>query len=143
MDASALGELPLEDNAAYIADTIEELAALIDVPADELALTVQTWNSFCEGGKDLAFYRPEDTLVPVATPPFYACPQVPTFLNTDGGPERSANAEILDVEGNPIPGPYSSGEFGSVWSRMYQGACNLGESAIFNRIAVRHALGIA
>lgn len=143
VDAGALGETPLAEGTAWVADTIEELAAQMDVPADELTLTIQTWNSFCEGGKDLAFYRPEDTLNPVATPPFYACPEVPTFINTDGGPERSAKGEVLDVDGNPIPNLYSSGEFGSVWSRMYQGSCNLGEGAIFGRIAVRNALGIA
>ena len=42
------------------------------VPAEELSETVKVWNSYCEQGKDLSFYRPADTLTPIAEPPFYA-----------------------------------------------------------------------
>ena len=92
---------------------------------------------------DEAFYRPADTLEPVATPPFYAQLVVPHFLNTDGGPVRSAKGEILDTAGNPIPGLYSAGEFGSVWSAGYNGGGNIAEGLIFGRIAARSALGVA
>lgn len=131
---------PVADGWTYSANSIEELAAAIKVPADELTKTVAIWNEFCDAGEDKAFYRPADTLNKVAEPPFYAMLCVPTMLNTDGGPVRSAAGEILNPMGKPIPGLYSAGEFGSVWGHLYQGAGNLGECLAFGRISVRSAL---
>lgn len=132
---------PVEEGWAVKADTIEELAALIDVPADELAQTVEVWNECCARGVDYQFYRAPDWQHEVAEPPFYAIRCEPEFINTDGGPVRNAKAQILDREGNPIPNLYSSGEFGSVWCNMYQGGGNLSECVNFSRIAVDTILG--
>lgn len=65
------------------------------------------------------------------------------MLNTDGGPRRSPKGEILDLDGEPIPGLYCAGEFGSIWCHMYNGGGNLGERLAFGRISVRNCLGIA
>ncbi|MBR2836281.1 MAG: FAD-binding protein [Coriobacteriales bacterium] len=92
---------------------MEELAALIEVPVNELTATVDQWNEFCDRGVDLAFYRPAVTLNKIVKTPFYVQLCVPAMLNTDGGPMRSAKAEVLDPCGNPIPHLYSAGEFGS------------------------------
>lgn len=145
-EAGAYGstEDPVAEQIAYSADTIEELAVMIDVPADELARTVAVWNGYCETGEDLSFYRPASYMehASITTPPFYATLCRPGLLNTDGGPVRNEKAQILDTDGQPIPNLYSAGEFGSIWSRMYQGACNVGECLVFGRIAVRTALGL-
>ena len=131
---------PIADGWAVKADTLEELAQLIDVPADELVQTVETWNGFCNDGKDKAFYRPADTLTKIESGPFYASLCVPALLNTDGGPRRSANAEILDPNGDPIPNLYSAGEFGSIWGHFYEGSGNIAECLVFGRIAARNIL---
>ena len=132
---------PVADGIAYKADTIEELAETIGVPSEELVATVAEWNTYCEDGQDKAFYRPESTLNPVATAPFYAQFCAPTILNTDGGPKRSARAEILDSFDQPIPNLYSAGEFGSVWGHFYQGSGNIAECLIFGRIAAHSCMG--
>lgn len=132
---------PVEEGWAVRADTIEELAELIDVPADELATTVETWNESCEKGVDVQFYRSPDWQTPVKAAPFYAIRMQPEFINTDGGPVRTAKGEILDLDGNVIPGLYSAGEFGSVWCDMYQGGGNLSECVNFARICVDSILG--
>ena len=62
------------------------------------------------------------------------------MLNTDGGPRRDEKARILDIDGEPIPGLFSAGEFGSVWCDKYQGAGNISECLAFGRIAARSAL---
>lgn len=135
---------PVADGLALSADTLEELAALMDVPADELVKTAETWNGYCETGEDLSFYRPKSYMHDAAlkTAPFFAAKCEPSFLNTDGGPVRNAKAQVLDTEGEPIPGLYAAGEFGSIWCNMYQGACNIGEGLIFGRIAARTILGL-
>ncbi len=131
---------PVADGWALSADTIEELAEKIGVPADELTHTVDVWNGFCDGGEDVAFYRPAATLTKVATAPYYAMLCKPTILNTDGGPVRDAKARVLDPAGDPIPGLYSAGEMGSVWGGMYNGTGNLAECSVFGRIAARSAM---
>lgn len=131
---------PVADGWAYSADTIEQLAASIEVPADELGKTVDTWNRFCDEGEDLAFYRPSNHMTKVATPPYYAMLCTPTLLNTDGGPVRDAEARVLDPYGEPIANLYSAGEFGSIWGAMYQGTGNIAECCVFGRIAARNAL---
>lgn len=131
---------PVADGYAYRADTVEELAQQMGVPADELVKTVEIWNASCDNGEDERFHRAASTLTPVRTAPFYAVKCVPEVLNTDGGPRRSARGEILDVDGQPIPRLYSAGEFGSVWSDKYEGCGNIGECCAFGRISARSVL---
>lgn len=134
---------PVADGWAYVGDSLEDLAAQIEVPADELRETVNVWNGFCEEGKDIAFFRPADTMTKISEPPFYAMLCAPALLNTDGGPVRSANAEILNPDGESIGGLYSAGEFGSIWGHRYNGAGNVAECVIFGRIAARSILSQA
>lgn len=135
-------EDPVGDKVAYTADTLEDLATAIGIPADELVKTVNVWNGYCETGEDLSFYRPASYMInaSITTPPFFASICHPSFLNTDGGPVRNEKGQILDLEGEVIPRLYAAGEFGSIWTNMYQGACNIGEGMIFGRIAVRDML---
>lgn len=128
------------DGYAYTSDTIEGLAQLISVPADELANTVNVWNQACANGEDAQFHRPSTQMTPVVTAPFYAIECIPEILNTDGGPRRSDKAEIIDVDGNPIPNIYSSGEFGSLWANKYQGSGNITECMVFGRVAARELI---
>lgn len=134
---------PVAEGFAYSADTIEGLAAQIDVPVEELTRTVATWNAMLQNGGDTQFYRADDGVAPIVEPPFYAARQCPWFLNTDGGPERNEFGQILDHDKNPIPNLYSAGEFGSIWSDMYNGGGNCGECLAFGRISARNCLGIA
>ena len=139
-----LGYDPIElGGYGYTADTITELAETIGLPEGELETTVERYNECCENGEDIYYYRPAEVLIPVQTAPFYALHCSATLLNTDGGPRRSAKGEIIDLDGDPIPHLYSAGEFGSVWSHMYNGGGNLGECLAFGRISARNCLGIA
>lgn len=131
---------PVADGWLYKADTLEDLAAQMEVPPEELTATVAQWNEFCERGADMAFYRPADTLTPIKTAPFYAQRCNPAMLNTDGGPKRAADGAILDCNGEKIPGLYAAGEFGSVWGYLYQGNGNVGEAMAFGRISARSCL---
>lgn len=128
---------PADNGDAYRADTLEELAELCGLPVEEFTKSIDQWNRYCDTGEDEAFYRPADYMTPVKEGPFYAQLLRPHFLNTDGGPRRSAKGEILDTDGEPIPGLYSAGEFGSVWGNYYQGAGNVAECMIFGRICAR------
>lgn len=135
---------PVADGYLLVADTIEELAQKCGMSAPtELVKTVDHWNALCDAGEDLAFYRPVDTLTKIETGPFYAQLCVPTMLNTDGGPKRTARAEVVGVDGEVIPHLYAAGEFGSVWGHLYQGCGNVAECLVFGRIAARNVCGVA
>ena len=137
------GDDPYESGEFYRGETLTELARQLGLPEGCLEQTVEDWNIMVDAGHDFAFHRPENTLLKIEAAPFYAIQLKPNHINTDGGPRRSAKAEILDVDGMPIPGLYSCGEFGSITGMCYQGGCNISEGNVFGRIAAHQAYGVA
>ena len=98
------------------ADSLEELADMIEIPAESLIATIDQYNADCEAGVDRVAGRAASTLLPIATAPFYTCSLTPVITNTQGGPRKNARGEILDTQGNPIPHLYEAGELGDIWS---------------------------
>jgi len=121
------------------ADIIPELAKTVGLNSTALEATVQRYNTFCQNHKDLEWDRRPASLAPIQTPPYYAMELVPTFINTQGGPRRNKDAQIVDAHGKPIPRLYSSGELGSIYAFEYQGGGNLAECFAFGRIAGTNA----
>jgi uncharacterized protein with FMN-binding domain len=124
------------------ADTIAQLAQKIDVPAAALETQVTTYNQYCANGVDPIFGRDPKYLKPLQTGPYYAMKLSPSFTNTQGGPKRNEKAEVLDVDGNPIPHLYSDGELGSMYTDIYQASGNLAECIVFGRIAGKNAAAV-
>ncbi len=137
------GEDAFGSGEFYKGETITELAEQLGLPEGCLEQTVEDWNVMVDIGHDFAFYRLPSRLCKVEEGPYYAALLKPRHLNTDGGPRRSAKAEILDPDGMPIPGLYSCGEFGSITGMCYQGGCNISEGTVFGRIAAHQAYGMA
>ena len=131
-------------NANFV-DTVTECATIADAAAvigcDETNLqeTIDDFNFYCEQGKDYEFNRPAETLRAFDGEAYYVMPMKNLILNTQGGPERNENAEILDQDGNPIPHLYSAGEMGGITSCMYQGGTNVAECFIFGQLAGANA----
>lgn len=121
------------------ANTIEDLATACKLDSKALKSTVDQWNASCNKGGDALYGRDASTLTPVSTAPFYAMELGPTMYNTQGGPQRNSNAEVLGLNGYPIPHLYSCGECGALWPDMYNGGGNLGEASVFGRIAGKNA----
>lgn len=133
-------EKPLADGMVLQADTLEELAGSIDIPAENLVATVALYNRFCNEGTDLQHGRKAETLIPFdAEGPFYATRLVRSVLNTQGGPRRNENGEIVDKDGVPIPHLYGAGECGEMYSTLYEGAGNVGGCLNWGRISGRNA----
>ncbi|MDP9181527.1 MAG: FAD-binding protein, partial [Actinomycetota bacterium] len=76
------------------ADTIEELAQSIGVPADALSATVQRWNAFARNGKDEDFGRGES-----AYDRYYGDPTLahPNFDVIDKAPFYGIRVEVGDL----------------------------------------------
>lgn len=113
--------------------------AAVRLPPDGLDATEQHYNGYAQAHNDEQFGRAPGSIGALQTPPFYAMELTPSFINTQGGPRRNKDAQIVDVAGNPIPRLYSSGEVGSIHGFQYNGGGNLGECVAFGRIAGQNA----
>jgi len=121
------------------APTIEELSDKIGTVKERLAKTIKNFNAFAENGEDFCKERKAEYMRKFDGVMYYALPLNGLILNTQGGPKRNPNAEVLDTEGNPIPHLYSAGEMGGITSCMYQGGTNVAECLIFGEIAGKNA----
>jgi len=107
------------DNGYFFsADTIEELARKIQkghefqrVPLSNLAETVRKWNSYVDTGADPDFGRGKDApMHKIEKPPFYAASICPVWHDSYGGLRINGKGQVLDMQGEAIPGLYSGGE---------------------------------
>ncbi|MEJ0049948.1 MAG: FAD-dependent oxidoreductase [Methylovirgula sp.] len=121
------------------AETVRDLAGLIQVPPDALEASVARFNRFAAAGRDADFGRNPASLAALKTSPYYAIELTPTFINTQGGPRRNEDAQVIGADGRPIPRLYSAGELGSIYAFLYQGGGNIGECFAFGRIAGANA----
>lgn len=103
-------------------DTVEELAAQIGVDAAALKNTIDTYNADCAAGKDSQFGRTE-SLIPLEGT-LYAVKTVPYVMLTKGGPLMNENAQVLNADGEPIPGLFECGELAG--GANIGGGCNIG-----------------
>ncbi|CAI9415752.1 FAD-binding protein [Nocardioides sp. T2.26MG-1] len=152
--------MPEGDPAAHLeagtwvrADTLAELAALIGVPAEALATTVERFNGFCDTGVDEDFGRgadeydtffaggtgPNKALTPCTEPPFHAARFVLSDLGTKGGLVTDERGRVVREDGTPIAGLYAAGNSAaSVFGAVYPGpGAPLGSAMVFASLAVR------
>jgi succinate dehydrogenase/fumarate reductase flavoprotein subunit len=100
----------------FRADTLGELAGTIKMkyqrvpmPAANLEATVARYNSFVEAGKDEDFEKPKP-LYKIAKPPFFAAWSTPVVHDSRAGLRINAKCQVIDFNGEAIPGLYSGGE---------------------------------
>ena len=141
MDAINADELLNGDYVDTIVEcaTIEDAAATIGCEADVLSTTIDNFNSFAANGVDYEWDRPADTMRAFDGASYYVMPLKNLILNTQGGPERNPQGQIVGVDGEPIPHLYSAGEMGGITACMYQGGTNVAECFIFGQIAGKSA----
>jgi hypothetical protein len=135
---------PHVDTAAgyfFSADSIAELAGKIankyqrkPMPPDALQDTVARYNSFVDAGKDADFGKPAPK-VKIQTPPFHAAWATPVIHDTRSGLRINANCQVVDLEGNVIPGLYCGGESAGGFS-----AHGLARCIVQGRIAAKNAV---
>lgn len=138
VDASGSFNEDYRDNLREF-DSVESAAAFIGCDAEVLRETIADFNSFCEAGKDYQFGRSAETMRALEGDKVYLLPIMASILNTQGGPERNASAQVIGLDGEPIPGLYSAGECGGITVCMYQGGTNVAECLIFGNIAGTNA----
>jgi len=134
----SIGEL-VAAGRAYQADTLEELAEQIGVPAENLIAAVEEFNSHVDNKTTDQFGR---TLysTKIDQAPYYACIRVPTLHHTMGGVEINTSGQVINESGEVIPGLYAAGEVtGGVHGSNRLGGNALTDILVFGRIAGKSA----
>ncbi len=94
---------------ALKADTLEELAELMEVPVDTFVASIERWNEMAAAGKDEDFGFPGTMMMTIDTPPYYATKEFADGLCTAGGLIVDAECRVLDKDRNPIEGLFAAG----------------------------------
>lgn len=93
------------------ADTLEELAAIVNMDPATLTATVDTYNSYVEAGNDADFGRPVEYMnKQINEGPYYIVEQKPRFATTMGGLVVNTSLQVLNTNDEVIPGLYAAGE---------------------------------
>lgn len=126
------------------ADTLEELAGMLQIPADALQASVEEWNAMCANGQDTAFGLSAELMKPIDTPPYWGVIHWIRISAIYGGLDINGSCQVLDPNGTPIPGLYAAGSgAGSIcadteWN-LYQGGMLCGWCMTSGRCAALHA----
>lgn len=143
--AGLIDKLNAEDTYVQKADTWEELAEKLNIPADNLVATVERYNELCEKGVDEDYGKDSYRMVPYTTPPYYGVRTTGRFLCTFDGIRINTEMQALDADNNPIEGLYCAGNdsgcyFDFTYPNIATGAAG-GRSATFGYLAAKNALG--
>jgi 3-oxosteroid 1-dehydrogenase len=151
------GKVPkawLDSGIVKEANSFEELAAKIDVPAANLRATAERFNELARRGHDDDFNRgdnaydnyygdptlPNPNLYPLGKPPYYAFQIIPGDLGTSGGLRTDEFARVLRDDDSVVKGLYAVGNASAaVMGRSYAGAgATIGPAMTFGYVAAKH-----
>ena len=144
----------LDSGVVKEANSLEELAAKIEVPAANLRATAERFNALARSGHDDDFNRgdsaydnyygdptlPNPNLYPLGKPPYYAFQIILGDLGTSGGLRTDEFARVLRDDDSVVKGLYAVGNTSAaVMGRSYAGAgATIGPAMTFGYVAAKH-----
>ncbi len=105
----------MDKGNVFVADSIDALADMIKVDKTTLKETIDRYNGYCETGKDLEFGKEAAFLSPIGDGPYYAFKLKCGYFCTNDGLEITPQAQVLDTNGQVIPGLYAGGNDTGGW----------------------------
>ena len=149
---ATLDDVPKECRIVYSeqppieAASLSELAGKLAIPGTALAATVAAYNGGCVPGTfdprkidhlSTQGIQPAKSnwARPIGVPPFKAYPIVSSIVFTFGGLKVNASAQVINNDGDAIPGLYAAGETMGTYYSSYTGATSVLKGAVFGRIA--------
>lgn len=123
------------------ADTLEELAEKLNIPADEFVKTVERYNELCAKGVDEDYGKSAHRMTPVDTAPFYGIRTCAWHLTTLDGCRINTDMQVIREDGTPIEGLWATGDvtggfFANNYPNLFTGlAC--GRTMTFGRRAAK------
>ena len=138
-DASSVIQGYIKKGYTVEGQTYEELAEAMGVDSAAFAETMNNWNSCVEAKNDPDFGR-TSFANPLDTAPYYAIKVTAGVHHTMGGLKIDTDTEVLDTDGNVIPGLFAAGEItGGVHGANRLGGNAVADFVVFGRIAGKAA----
>jgi tricarballylate dehydrogenase len=143
------------DQPPIRAESVAQLAAAMGVDAEALQATLDAYNAACgdgafdalktDGLATRAGYKPRKSnwARPIDRAPFMAYPIICGNCFTFGGLKVNTRSQVLNTDGDPIPGLYAAGETVGLYYGTYTGATSVLRGAVFGRLAGAQAAGLA
>ena len=139
VDESSVIQGYIKKGYTFEGKTCEELAEQIGVDGAALAETINTWNGYVEAKNDPDFGRTSFTQA-LDTAPYYAIKVTAGVHHTMGGLKIDTNTEVLNENGEIIPGLFAAGEVtGGVHGANRLGGTAVSDFVVFGRIAGKAA----
>lgn len=130
------------------ANTIEELAARLDIDREGLVQTVKEFNASVQAdvpynptikdGKSTVGINPPKSnwALPIDTPPYLGYAVTCGITFTFGGVKIDTRGRVLTNSQEPVPGLYAAGEMvGGLFYYNYPGGSGLSSGMVFGRLA--------
>lgn len=140
-------EYNLEEATYFKADSLEELADLMAVNKDQFLKTITEYNAAVQEGDYNPTVKDGKGTVGITPPktnwalrlnqaPYYAYPLTCGVTFAFGGLHVNQDGEVLNKEGEPIPGLFAAGEMvGGIFYQNYPGGSGLMSGAVFGKLA--------
>ena len=144
VDQNKSAQQYIEQGMAVTGETYEALAQAMDVDAEAFVATMDKWNAAVAAGEDSEFGRNNGMDDDLSTAPFYAIQIAPGIHHTMGGIKIDPETQVIDTEGNVIPGLFAAGETtGGVHGGNRIGGNAVCDFVVFGRIAGANAADYA
>jgi fumarate reductase flavoprotein subunit len=104
-----------KDSMVKTAGSWEEMAHWIGADPKALKAEIDEYNSFCDHGYDAIFAKERRHLLPLQKAPYYGIRSVTSCGETLGGIKINERMEVLDTQGNVMPGLYAVGNIADGW----------------------------
>ena len=136
----AIIESYIRGGIIFMADSPQALAVELGIPPAAFVETINRYNSFAASAVDADFNRPAP-LNRIDGPQYYAVVTIPSVHHTMGGVTINTRAEVLNANGNVIPGLFAAGEVvGGTHGNNRLGGNAITEVIVFGRIAGTNAV---
>lgn len=126
------------DGEVFQADTLDDLAGQMGVPAENLTAAVERYNELHDAGEDTDFGVVLDWMSPVTTAPFYAIPIYASNLAVCFGVHVNDDSQVCTDDDQPIPGLFAAGncqgDFFGFNYPVHCPGCSTGRSLVFGQL---------
>jgi tricarballylate dehydrogenase len=149
--ANVRDEYRIREVTKASANTIEELAAKLEINVEGLKQTVAEFNAACQPGE----YNPSildgvctkglevpksNWALPIDQGPFHGYVVTCGITFTFGGLKINTDGQVLDLVDKPIPGLFAAGELvGGIFYQNYPGGTGLLNGSVFGRLSGKNA----
>lgn len=129
-----------------VGETVEEVEREAGFPEGTLQRTVADYNRHAADGRDPLFHKSPEWLMPLDAPPYalvsYHPADLKPYVFTLGGLDVKPTGEVLDPDGEVIPGLYAAGRNVAGIPRTsagYASGMSVADVTLFGRLAGQQA----